>query len=132
MGFADMIQSTFYFEDCMYGDAGVFNERPVARKCKDNNIAYQMPCEERGLDPLTVITDLHEDMGPSYLPWPAVDPAPKRASNPYAWMGVMMANEWFDNIFWIDLGMRAIYLLLMTALQVHPMENSKRAGSDIN
>ena len=36
-----------------------------------------------------------------------------------------MANEWFDNMFWVDLGMRAIYMVLMGALQVHPMENGK-------
>jgi len=28
-------------------------------------------------------------------------------------------------MFWIDLGIRAIYMVLMGALQVHPMENGK-------
>lgn len=125
VGFADMIQSKYLFEDCMYGEAGTFIDKAAPRKCKDNFRPYQMPCEERGLQPTTPVSDLAKDVGPSYLPWPPVDPAPKQASNPYAWMGVMIANEWFDNMFWVDLGMRAIYMVLMGALQVHPMENGK-------
>ena len=125
VGFADMIQSKFYFEDCMYGEGGTFIDKAPARKCMDNFRPCQMPCEERGLAPEARISDLAKDVGPSYLPWPPVDPAPKTASNPYAWMGVMMANEWFDNMFWVDLGIRAIYMVLIGALQVHPMENGK-------
>ena len=125
VGFADMVQSKFYFEDCMYGEAGTFLEPPPIHNCADNWRPYLMPCEERGLNPTDAITGLAKDVGPNYLPWPPVDPAPKRAGNPYAWVGVQMANEWFDNKFWIDLGIRAIYMIVMAALQVHPMENGK-------
>ena len=126
VGFADMIQSKFYFEDCMYGEAGIRKEQGrMPQYCRDNFIAYQMSCEERGIDPMQVMTNFQKDTGPSYLPWPPVDPAPKRASNPYAWVGVHMASEWFDNKFWVDLGVRAVYLIAEALLQVHPMENGK-------
>ena len=81
---------------------------------------------------MQVMTNFQKDTGPSYLPWPPVDPAPKRASNPYAWVGVHMASEWFDNKFWVDLGVRAVYLIAAALLQVHPMENGKLIAATRN